>query len=100
MAIMIPFSLIDIDFRDSFEWKFNSYRVKPKISYLSIQTLTPDIKDLLDSLGEDANFSMSLSYISSYKKWKDKKEKVHPIYVNDAIIVNKESDPIYYGKSW
>jgi hypothetical protein len=37
---------------------------------------------------------MSLSYISSYKEWKDNKEKVHPIPVNDAIIINKESDPI------
>jgi hypothetical protein len=91
---LIPFSSFDIDFRDSFEWKFNSYRVKPKISYLTIKTLTRDINDLLDSLEDEANFSMSLSYISSYKEWKDNKEKVHPIPVNDAIIINKESDPI------
>jgi hypothetical protein len=94
LSILIPFSSFDIDFRDSFEWKFNSYRVKPKISYLSIQTLTQDINDLLDSLEDDANFSMSLSFISSYKEWKDNKEKVYPLFVNDAIIVNKESDPV------
>jgi hypothetical protein len=94
MLIMIPFSSFDIDFRDSFEWKFDSYKVKPKISYLSIKTLSKDIKDLLDSLEENEIFSMSLSFISSYKEWKDNKEKIHPLYINDALIVNKESDPV------
>jgi len=94
MLIMIPFSSFDIDFRDSFEWKFNSYKVKPKISYLSIQTLCKDIANLLDSLVDETDFSMSLSFISSYKEWKDNKEKIHPLYINDAIIVNRESDPI------
>ena len=94
MLLMIPFSTFDIDFRDSFEWKFNSYRFKPKISYLKLQTLTEDINLLLLSLEDDENYSMSLSYISSYKLWKDNKEKVHPLFIDDAIIVNKESDPI------
>jgi len=94
MSILIPFSLFDIDFRDSFEWKFNSYRVKPKISYLKIQTLTQDIIDLLDSLEDNTNFSMSLSFISSYKEWQDNKERIHPLFIDDAIIINKESDPI------
>jgi hypothetical protein len=91
---LIPFSSFDIDFRDSFEWKFDSYRVIPKISYLTIQTLSGDIIKLLDSLNDDENYSMSLSYISSYKEWKDNKEKVHPLFIDDAIIINKESDPI------
>jgi len=43
MSILIPFSSFEIDFRDSFEWKFKSYGVKPKISYLILQTLTEDI---------------------------------------------------------
>jgi len=91
---LIPFSSFDIDFRDSFEWKLDSYRKKPKISYLKIQTLTEDIKKLLDSLNDDGNYSMSLSFISSYKEWQDNKEKIHPFFINDAIIVNKESDHV------
>jgi len=91
---MIPFSTFDIDFRDSFDWKLNSYRVKDKISYLKLQTLTEDINLLLLSLEDDENYSMSLSYIPSYKDWKDNKDKVPPLIIDDAIIVNKESDPI------
>jgi hypothetical protein len=91
---MIPFSSFDIDFRDSFDWKFNSFGVKPKISYLKIQTLTEDIIKLLHSLNDEENYSMSLSFISSYKEWKDNKEKITPLFIDDAIIVNKESDPI------
>jgi hypothetical protein len=94
MSISIPFSFFEIDFRDSFDWKFNSYGVKPKISYLKLQTLTNDIELLLLSLTNDVNYSMSLSFISSYNVWKDNKEKIDPIFINDAIIVNKESDPV------
>lgn len=94
ISILIPFSTFDIDFRDSFEWKLNSYRFKPIISYLKLQKLSEDINLLLLSLEDDENYSMSLSYISSYKLWKDNKEKVHPLFIDDAIIVNKESDPI------
>jgi hypothetical protein len=91
---LVPFSFFEIDFRDSFEWQLNSYRDKPKISYLRIQTLTDDITNLLNSLNDDLNYSMSLSYISSYEIWKNNKEKVHPLFIDDAIIINKESDPI------
>jgi len=94
MLLMIPFSTFDIDFRDSFEWKFNSYRDKHKISYLKLQKLTEDINLLLLSLEDVENYSMSLSYISSYKLWKNNKEKVPPLFIDNAIIVNKESDPI------
>jgi hypothetical protein len=94
MSILIPFSVFEINFRDSFEWKFYSYRAKPKISYMKLQTLTEDIIKLLDSLNDDKNYSMSLSFISSYNNWKDNKEKVYPLFINDAIIVNKESDPV------
>jgi len=94
ISFLIPFSFFEIDFRESFEWKFDSYRVKPKISYLNLQTLTHDIISLLNSLNEDKNYSMSLSFISSYKEWKDNKENVHPLFIDDAIIINKESDPI------
>ena len=94
MSILIPFSFFDIDFRDSFEWKFNSYGVKPKISYHKLQTLTNDIELLLLSLNNDVNYSMSLSFISSYNEWQDNKEKIDPLFINDAIIVNKESDPV------
>jgi hypothetical protein len=93
-SILIPFSFFEIDFRDSFEWKFDSYRDKHKISYLKLQTLTHDIISLLNSLNEDKNYSMSLSFISSYNEWKDNKENVHPLYIDNAIIINKESDPI------
>jgi len=93
-SLLIPFSSFDIDFRDSFEWKFDSYRVKPKISYLKLQTLTGDIIKLLDSLEDNENYSMSLSYISSWKEWQDNKEKLHPLFIDNAIIVNKESDPL------
>lgn len=91
---LIPFSLFDIDFRDSFEWKLKSYRDKPIISYLKIQSLTEDITKLLNSLNDNLNYSMSLSYISSYEKWKDNKEELHPLFVSNSIIINKESDPI------
>ena len=91
---MIPFSLFEINYRDSFEWKFNSYKVKPKISYLKLQTLTKDINSLLLSLVDDSNYSMSLSFISSYKEWEKDKWGNHPLFIDDAIIVNKESDPI------
>jgi hypothetical protein len=37
MSVLIPFSVFDIDFRDSFEWKLISYRYKPLISYLSLK---------------------------------------------------------------
>lgn len=94
MSTLIPFSFFDIDFRDSFEWKLNSCGVKPKISYLKIQNLTEDIIKLLISLKDDENYSMSLSFISSYKDWEVDKEKVHPLFIDDAIIVNKDSDPI------
>jgi hypothetical protein len=94
IAILIPFSLFEIDFRDSFEWKFDSYGLKPTISYLKLQTLTKNVIELLDSLKDDANYSMSLSYISSYKEWQDNKDKVHPLFIDNPIIINKESDPI------
>jgi hypothetical protein len=94
ISILIPFSTFDIDFRDSFEWKISSYKVKPDISYLKLQTLTKDINSLLLSLVDDENYSMSLSFILSYKKWKDNKEKIEPFLIDDAIIINKESDPI------
>jgi|HubBroStandDraft_1064217.scaffolds.fasta_scaffold06090_2 hypothetical protein len=94
ISILIPFSLFEIDFRDSFEWKFDSYGLKPKISYLKLQTLTKNVINLLDSLKDDENYSMSLSYISSYKEWQDNKDKVHPLFIDNPIIINKESDPI------
>jgi hypothetical protein len=94
ISILIPFSAFDIDFRDSFEWKFNSSRVTSKISYISIQNLTRDLTNLLDSLEVDTNFSMGLSYIDSYNVWKEDKKEITPLCVNDAIIINKESDPI------
>jgi len=72
----------------------NTYRVKPIISYLKIQTLTKDIANLLDSLEDETNFSMSFSFISSYKQWEEYKELLVPLHVNDAIIVNRESNPI------
>lgn len=91
MSILIPFSLFDIDFRDSFEWELESYRVKPQILYMCVQTLTKDLINLLDSLNDDVNYSMGLSYISSYKEWED---KVIPLWIDNALIINKESDPI------
>jgi hypothetical protein len=94
ISLSIPFSFFEIDFRDSFEWKFNSYGVKPKISFLKLQTLTKDIEYLLLSLSEEENYSMSLSFISSYKEWQEDKRKVHPLIINDAIIINKESDSL------
>jgi hypothetical protein len=92
-TILIPFSFFEIDFRDSFEWKFNSCGVKPVISYFKIQTLAKDIIELLNSLKDDENYSMSLSFISSYKEWEENKDKIHPLFIDDAIIINKESDP-------
>lgn len=94
LSILIPFSLFEIDFRDSFDWKKASYRVNPIISYLKLQNLTEDIIKLLHSLNDVENYSMSLSFISSYSKWKDNKDKINPLFIDDAIIVNKESDPI------
>jgi len=88
---LIPFSVFDIDFRDAFNWKIKLSRLHPQISYLNIQNLTIDLIDLLNSLPENENFSMGVSYISSYKEWKDK--KINAIYLEDPIIVNKESDP-------
>ena len=94
MCILFLFSLFEIDFRDSFEWKFDSYGVKPKISYFKLQTLTKNVINLLESLKDDENYSMSLSYISSYKEWQDNKDKVRPLFIDNPIIINKESDPI------
>jgi hypothetical protein len=94
ISILVPFSLFEIDFRDSFEWKFNSYKVKPMISYINLQTLTKDIDLLLLSLVDDVNYSMSLSFISSYKEWEKDKRKNYPLFIGDAIIVNKESDSV------
>jgi hypothetical protein len=94
MEILIPFCSFDIDFRDSFEWKLFPGVSKHEISYLKIQTLTRDITKMLDSLTDDENYSMSLSFISSYKDWQVNKEKVDPIWIDDAIIINRESDPI------
>jgi hypothetical protein len=94
MSVLIPFSYFEIDFRDSFEWKFNSYRVKAIISYFKIQTLAKDIIELLNSLKDDSNYSMSFSFISSYNDWQDNKVKIHPTFIDNAIIINKESDPI------
>jgi hypothetical protein len=94
ISILIPFSFYEINFRDSFDWKLNSFRNKPKISYHNLQTLTKDIEVLLLSLSNDVNYSMSLSFISSYKEWKQNKEKIDPLFINDAIIVNNESDPL------
>jgi len=37
---------------------------------------------------------MSLSFIPSYKEWEDNKKKVDPLFIDNAIIINKESDPI------
>jgi len=94
ISILIPFSLFNIDFRDSFEWKFNSWKVKPKISYLKLQSLTKDINSLLLSLVDDENYSMSLSFISSYKEWENNKWENQPLLIDDAIIINKESDSL------
>ena len=94
MSISIPFSYFEVDFRNSFEWELKSYRDKHKISYLRIQTLTEDIIKILNSLKDDENYSMSLSFISSYKEWKYNKEIVYPLLKDNAIIINKESDPL------
>lgn len=94
MSLLIPFSVFDINFRDSFDWEFDSYRAKHKISYLKIQTLTEDLIKLLNSLMDDKDYSMSLSFISSYKEWQENKDKIVPKFIDDAIIINKESDPI------
>jgi hypothetical protein len=94
ISILIPFSFFEIDFRDSFDWKFNSFGVKPNISYLKIQTLTEDIIKLLHSLNDEENYSMGLSFISSYKEWQENKEILHPVFIENPIIVNKESDPL------
>ncbi len=96
MSILIPFSLFEIDFRDSFEWELKSHQLntKPTISYLKIESLTEDIIKLLNSLNDDENYSMSFSYISSYKEWVDNKKKTIPLFIDDPIIINKESDPI------
>lgn len=91
---LIPFSFFDIDYRDSFEWELKHNTTKPIISYLMIQNLTNDIQILLNSLNHNENYSMSLSYISSYEIWKDNKEKIVPLFVDNAIIINKESDSI------
>ena len=48
----------------------------------------------MESLKDDENYSMSLSYISSYKEWQDNKDKVRPLFIDNPIIINKESDPI------
>jgi hypothetical protein len=37
---------------------------------------------------------MSLSFISSYKEWEKDKRKNHPLFIDDAIIINKESDSV------
>lgn len=91
---LIPFSSFEIDFRDSFEWKIESSRVKPMISYLKLQSLTYDIELLLLSLTNDVNYSMSFSFISSYNEWKENKDKIHPTFIDNPIIVNNESDPV------
>jgi len=91
---LIPFSFFNIDFRDSFEWELKSGINKPRISYLMIQTLTNDIQSLLNSLNHDENYSMSLSFISSYSRWKNDKENIVPLFIDNAIIINKESDSI------
>lgn len=91
---MIPFSVFEIDFRDSFNWKLNLKHEKPKIQYLKIQTLTEDIISLLISLKDNEDYSMSLSFIESYKEWeKDKEKIITPFFVDNAIIINRESDP-------
>jgi hypothetical protein len=94
MFTLIPFSFFEIDFRESFEWELKSYRDNHKISYHKIQCLTEEITNLLNSLDNNENYSMSLSYISSYEIWKDNKNKIKPLFIDDAIIINKESDPI------
>jgi len=94
MLLMIPFSTFEIDFRDSFEWKFDSYKVKPMISYIKLQNLTKDIDLLLHSLADDVNYSMGLSFIKSYKEWEKDKVINHPLFIDDAIIINKESDSV------
>jgi hypothetical protein len=85
---------LNIDFRDSFEWELKSGITKPRISYLMIQNLTNEVQSLLNSLNHDVNYSMSLSFISSYSTWKNDKEKLVPLFVDNAIIINKESDSI------
>jgi hypothetical protein len=94
MGILMPFSFFDIDFRESFDWEINSYRDKSIISYLKIPRLTEEIQKILSSLKDDVNYSMGLSYIPSYTKWKDNKEEIKPLFIDNPIIVNKESDPI------
>ncbi len=83
----------EVDFRDSFDWEFKT-KIKTKITFLKIQCLTEDIIKLLNSLNDNENYSMSLSYISSYKEWKGDKGKIKPLMVENPIIINKESDPI------
>ena len=48
----------------------------------------------MNSLNDDENYSMSLSFISSYNEWQENKVKIDPLFIDDAIIINKESDPI------
>jgi hypothetical protein len=94
MSILIPFSFFEIDFRDSFEWKYYSHRDKLKISYFKLQSLTNEINLLLLSLVDDVNYSLSLSFISSYKEWQKEKGKIKPLFIDDAIIINKQSDSL------
>lgn len=94
MSILFPFSVFEIDFRDSHDWKFKSIKSKSIISYHKLQNLTQDLEILLNSLDDETDYSMGLSYISNYKKWSDNKCDNPPLFITDHIIVNKESDPI------
>lgn len=93
MTLLFPFSVFDVDYRDSFEWKVNSFRVKPIISYLKLLKLTEDITKLLNSLDHEENYSLGLSFIHNYTLWIDNKELLNPLFIDDPIIINKESDP-------
>ena len=37
---------------------------------------------------------MGLSFISSYKEWENDKRENQPLFIEDAIIINKESDSL------
>jgi hypothetical protein len=91
ISLLIPFSKDKISFAHEFE--INSLSIyKLRHSVLFINDLTGDLIDFIDSLNEDDNYWISLSFYPTITGYNI--DDGMQLFISDPILINKDSDPL------
>lgn len=91
LSILAPFSQNEIHYVHDFQVKsLNLYKEKGTI--FTLKTLTKDITEFLDNLDEKDNYWLSLSFHPTLEGYAN--EEGMKLYINDPILINKDSSPL------